>query len=428
MSNTTNVRGKKLLILSGNALNCNAVNKARELGIHTVVVDYLSPEKSPAKRIADEHWEISYMDCESIIKKCKEERIDGIYACSHDETQHPYYEICSKLGLPCYMTYEQLQTLTNKRKFKDYCLLNGISVIQEYSQKEIDRRTVSFPVMVKPTDSCGSKGISFCRNYRELNDAIIIAKEKSLTDDCLIEKAFSGKTSFQVTYFFIDGNGYVIRTTDGYKGSSADGLDRVALCSISPSKHTDAFLSYTNQKVTDMLCRLGIKNGPVMLQGFYDEDAFLFYDPGRRFPATHFELIYKELFGIDFIQMMIVFSLTGQMPYTPIVNENVFLNGKTVALLFPTVAAGEIGSIEGLDSIRENPYVRDVALRHRTGDRIEWSNSTLQRLLEVSLVCNSREETIKTIHNIQDILKVSDKNGKDMIYKPFDTSELLKER
>ena len=127
-----NLKGKKLLILAGAGVHNKVVRAAKEMGIYTIVTDYL-PD-SPAKELADESWMLNIMDVDGIVKKCKEEHIDGVMNFCIDPAQKPYLEICERLNLPCIGTRKTFDILTDKRKFKDYCVEHGVDVIPEYTE------------------------------------------------------------------------------------------------------------------------------------------------------------------------------------------------------------------------------------------------------------------------------------------------------
>lgn len=94
--------GKKLLILGGAGVHCKVVNAAKELGVYTIVTDYLPLGESPAKQISDEAWQIDIMDIDRITEKCHAEKVDGVLAFCLDPAQIPYQRICERLGVPCY--------------------------------------------------------------------------------------------------------------------------------------------------------------------------------------------------------------------------------------------------------------------------------------------------------------------------------------
>ena len=420
------LKGKKLLILSGCESHCKVVNAAKEMGVYTIVADYYEPSMaSPAKQIADEQWMISLLDEEKIIDRCRAEHVDGVLASWSDLAQLPYWTICDRLGLPCTGTREQFIQMSNKKAFKQLCLENGVDVITEYSREDAAAGRVKYPVFVKPADGWGSKGQSVCHTFEELQRAIAFAEEASLSGEVLIERYVANTNSFQVNYLFVDGEAFVIRTADGYKGLVEDKLDRVALCSISPSVYTKRFMETANEKFVAMLRSIGYRNGPAMVQGFFDEGVFRFYDPGLRFPGVDYEQIYKSVFGIDLVKMMVAFALTGKMEEVPIRNSNVYLDGKKAAILFPTLGAGTVSEIKGLEALENEPKVFSVQTRYEKGDVVEWTWTTRQRLGEIDLLGDDFADLKSLICRVQNDIKVLGTDGEDMIYRPFDVNRLV---
>ena len=164
------LQGKKLLILAGNNVHVKIVEAAKALGVYTIVTDYLLPEESPAKLVADEYWMLSTGDIDAVVKKCREEHVDGVLNFSIDTVQFHYFQICEKLGVPCYGNKLQFETMTNKRLFKDFCKANNVDVIPEYTLDDINNGTVTYPVFIKPSDSRGSRGQSICTSKEEIED------------------------------------------------------------------------------------------------------------------------------------------------------------------------------------------------------------------------------------------------------------------
>ncbi|MEH6452291.1 MAG: ATP-grasp domain-containing protein, partial [Psychromonas sp.] len=390
---------KKILILAGASVHLKLVEAAKELGCHTIVTDYL--DSSPAKDIADESWLLNISDVEGIVTRCREEHVDGIITGWIDPCQRPYWEICLKLGLPCLGTEEQFFRMTDKHAFKEMCITNDVNVIPEYTVDEcIDNPTV-FPVFVKPVDSRGSRGQNVCNNLTELKKAIIDAKSESSNDDILIEKYMAECQEFQLTYFYVNGTPYLVRTVDSYTGTAEDKMDKVTVCSLSPSSVTDSYIKNAHDKVIAMFNNLGIQNGPIFMQGFEDNGEFYFFDPGLRFPGVDYERIYKKVFGIDLMKLMVAYSLTGSLPDIELPKDGYDLNGNKVVILFPTLTAGQVGIIEGLDKLSCDDAVVSVLPRCNVGDKITWSFNVNQRLAEIDILLEPSFEISEFINRVQ---------------------------
>jgi biotin carboxylase len=393
------------------------------MGIYTIVTDYL--ENSPAKQFADKSYMHDIKDIGSIVKMCRRENIDGVISGYIDPCQKPYQEICESLGLPCYGEKKQFYKMTDKHAFKNMCIDNGIDVIPEYTICDAENNNIEYPVFVKPVDSRGSRGQSICYNSNELRKAIELAKKESSNGDILIEKYMQGAHEFQVTYFYIDGRPYLIRTVDSYCGTEEAHLENLVACAVSPSRFTQTYLDNAHEKVIRMFENLGIKNGPIFMQGFEDNGRFRFFDPGLRFPGVDYENIYKKVFGIDIMRVMINFALYGKCGDIKLPEDGVWINQKRAAVLFPTVSAGIIGKLEGFKAIGDRLSVVSVLPRCEVGDTIGWTFNVEQRVSEIDIVANSTEELKKEIQYVQNILKVYDENGNDMIYSPFDVERII---
>ncbi len=412
---------KKILILGGTAQQIKLVEAAKKMGVYTIVTDYLVD--SPAKKVADESWMINVKDVDLIVKRCKQEKIDGVICGYIDPCQRPYQQICEELNLPCYGTKEQFFNMTDKHAFKKMCMLNDVDVIPEYSEEDALSGKVEFPVFVKPVDSRGSRGQSVCYNISQLKEAIEIAKHESSNNDIIIEKYMKSAHEFQVTYFFIDGEAYLIRTTDSYCGTEKMHLEKVVTCAVSPSRFTNEYLKECNLKVIKMFKSIGFKNGPIFMQGFEDDGTFRFFDPGLRFPGVDYEKIYTKEFGIDLMCAMISYALYGNCGDFKPVEDGVYLNGKRAAILFPTLKAGVISKIENFD-FKDNNNIISFIPRCKVGDEIFWSFDINQRMAEIDILCGSTDELKEEIVKIQNSLLVFNLIGENMQYEKFSVERI----
>ena len=413
---------QKVLILGGASVHCKLVKAAKELGYYTIVTDYLTD--SPAKQMADEAWLINIMDVDSLEKKCRESQVDGIVCGWLDPAQRPYQELCSRLNLPCYGTKEQFFMMTDKHAFKSMCIEHGVDVIPEYSEQDIRDDKVEFPVFVKPVDSRGSRGQSVCYDMQGLHAAIAYAKAESSNGDIIIEKYMNEAHEMQVTYFFVDGKPYLIRTTDSYCGSEEKQLEKVVACAVSPSKYTKAYIEKAHEKVIKMFMDLGYRNGPIFMQGFEDHGTFRFFDPGLRFPGVDYEKVLRDVFQIDFMKAMVQMSITGDCKGLILPEDMVWLKNKAASVLFPTITAGVVGSIKGYDVLQQKKSIVAIALRHQVGNEVSWTYNVNQRSAEVDIVTESVDLLKDEIESVQELLKVYCSDGADMTYEVFDVSRI----
>ena len=411
---------KKLLILAGAGVHCKVVDAAHEMGIYTIVTDYL--QDSPAKQISDESLMFDIFDVENLINYCIEYKVNGVLAFCIDPAQKPARKIASVLGLPVFGNEYQYNILTNKKAFKEFCIKNGVDVIPEYTVDDVYSGNIEYPVIVKPSDSRASRGVSVCYDKNEVLEAIDLAKIEDSNSNFIIEKCMSNHQDLTISYIVKDGEPILISIGDRYSGREEDNLSRQLICTIQPSRFVKMYEDNVNEKVIGMIKNLGIKNGPVFMQGFVDGLTVRMYDPGIRLPGNEYERIFTKATGLNPMKSVIEFVMGGKInDFNGRLYGSHLLNGGRAIQYMINVGPGEISCFEGLEAVKNLKNVIDVQQKHFVGDLIESTGDIKHRAGEVSiLVSNNIDEMIETIMNVQKCLKVLDKNGNNMLISPFD--------
>lgn len=181
---------KKLMILGGSRYALPVIKAAKDLGIYTITADYL-PDNI-AHKYSDEYVNVSIIDKGRTLEAAQEHKIDGImsFACDPGVITAAY--VAEKLGLPNVGPYESVCILQNKRKFREFLTKNGFTVPTAKGYKDIseaikDVDLFHWPVIVKPTDSAGSKGVMRVDNPSDLEKSIQYALSYSHSDEFIIE-------------------------------------------------------------------------------------------------------------------------------------------------------------------------------------------------------------------------------------------------
>ncbi len=414
---------KKILILGGANLHCKLVKAAREMGLYTIVTDYLTD--SPAKKIADQSLMFNIYDEDDIVAFCKREKVDAVISTHIDPCQRPYYNICNKLGLPCYIgNWEQVFTLTDKDAFKAACLRNNVDIIPTYDANKPE--DIVFPVLVKPAHSRGSRGQTVCNSIAELPKALETARAESSNHNAIIEKYMGNKGDFTMTYIFVNGVPHLTKTSDRNLGDLELGLEKVGIGTISPSFYADMYKRNVQERILNMLRDLNIQNGPVFMQGFVDDDTVRFYDPGYRFPGSEYDTMFSRIWDMDIMKMMVEFALTGKMDnqYCKLLPDMSELKGHSVITLFPAMKEGHIAAIEGLDAIAAMPEVIGYTLRHNVGENVPFTRNVNQRFGEFDVIAEDYAALKKLIAKILSTLHVKDPSGNELLYGNIDVDKL----
>ena len=204
----SNLKGKRLLVMGGTQLSCEIIRKAQEMGIFVAVADYNNVEDSPGKKIADQSFLVSTIDVDAMVDLICREKFDGIITGFVDMLLPYYAEICERTGLPAYGTKEQFEVYINKAKYKELCRKFNVPTVEEYKVEldnfDITTAGINYPVMVKPADSSGSRGITVCYCKNELKAALEKAYSYSQSNSVLVEQYLTGK-EISIFWIFKDG-------------------------------------------------------------------------------------------------------------------------------------------------------------------------------------------------------------------------------
>lgn len=182
---------KRILLLGGSEAQLIAIEKAKDLGYYTVLCDYL-PD-NPGQFIADSFHLVSTTDKDAVLEVAKLERINGIVAYSSDPAAPTAAYVANALHLPG-MDYDVVRHFCEKQLFREFLLKNGFNVPQSIKVKvpfvldSIDVSHLHFPVIVKPTDSSGSKGVTVIETEDGLKKALGYAQEYSRNGVLIIEE------------------------------------------------------------------------------------------------------------------------------------------------------------------------------------------------------------------------------------------------
>lgn len=179
------------MLLGGSRYALPVIKTAHDLGVYVITCDYLP--NNIAHKYSDQYCNISVIDKEAVLRTAKELQIDGImsFACDPGVVTAAY--VAEKMGLPSCGSYEAVSILQNKAKFRQFLRDNGFNVPKTHTYTSVedifkDRDNISYPVIVKPVDSAGSKGVSLADNLDKLTSAAQFAFEYSFKNQIVVEE------------------------------------------------------------------------------------------------------------------------------------------------------------------------------------------------------------------------------------------------
>lgn len=423
------LRGKRLLILGGSRISCEIIRHAKAMGIITGVVDWYSVEKSPAKQAADEAYVVNTSDIDAMAALIEEKHFDGILTGFTDSVLPYYAEMCARTGLPCYGTKEQFDIFIDKGKYKALMRKYNVPTIPEYSidieQFDESTQSIVYPVIVKPADSSGSRGITVCENRDELHKAIVNATEASKAKEVVVEQYIDNPEA-TVFWLFVDGEYYVVLLGNRHIKHNQEGELPLPAGYTYPAAVQPKFLAETAPAMREMFRSVGIRNGMMFMQCKIVDGTCVVYDIGYRLTGSLEYINLKGCCGFDPLDMLITFALTGETGERDIKEKvDPYLGGHYAYNVSLLCKPGKIAEITGLEEVRKMPGVLDVVVAHPVGDTV--SQAMKGRLAQITVRILGQADDLETMKaemlKIQEMVHVRSVSGEEMILPGLDESD-----
>lgn len=415
------IKGKKLLIVGANGHSSPAVWEANDLGCITHVINY--DKRAMAKRFASVAAEVDCYVPDEVLKYAVENRVDGVFTGWNEVNIFTAEYVAKKLGFPFYGTKEQADMLVTKKAFKDTCRRFDVPVVpeffcggeDEFSQTVID--TFEYPVIFKPTDSGGTRGMTILYEYSEsaVSDALRKALDASIEKKIIVEK-YLRDTKLTVMDFAVqNGEPYFVCMADRITVKEA--ADRVPLgfCFMYPSVYIDMA---ENQVIDSLkrLCRgIGLKNCIISFEGMISEGKMYVIECQFRYGGTHMDRFVRADSGVNLMQMSIEFALTGHFDTWDLSKSANPRFKRTYSCQNLQMKPGRITEVRGLEEVRNLKGVDWIVQQKDIGDVAPDDGSTARNYAKIGLSGESRPEVYRLVDRIQHTLIILDEHGNNMV-------------
>lgn len=268
---------KKLMSLGGNYFQMTVVKAAKQLGYHVIDVDYLP--NNPAHCYADEYYNISTLNKEAVLSLAMEKQIDGIISYASDVSAPTAAYVAEQMELPT-NPYQSVYLMTRKDLFHPFLKENGFIVPQVAQVKcvqEIERffDLVNGPVILKPVNSSGSKGISKIVKKSQIKVAMEEAKKYS-RDTKLVVEEFIERKNYQIA-----GDAFIVDGKIAYFGLANEHFDQecnplVPIGESFPADISSEKREKAKNEIQKAVDLLGLRNGAINLDFIFNKNDDIF--------------------------------------------------------------------------------------------------------------------------------------------------------
>lgn len=250
------------MLLGGIRYLLPVIKAAHEQGYYVITADYL-PDNI-AHKYSDEYVNVSIIDKEAVLKVAQEKKIDGIMSFGVDPGVVSAAYVQEKMGLPSFGPFESVCILQNKDRFRAFLAEHGFNVPKAKGYSSVDealadKDTLEYPVIVKPTDSAGSKGVTRVDDCNQLKSAVEHAFAKSISGHIIIEDFIEKQgCSSDTDSFSVDGKlKFVSYNSQHFDLNAANPYTPAAY--TWPSTYTEEQERYLTSEIQRLISLLGMK-------------------------------------------------------------------------------------------------------------------------------------------------------------------------
>jgi biotin carboxylase len=393
--------GKRLLILGAGLWQTEYIRHARRLGVETWVTDW-APD-AVGSRCADHFEPIDVRHVDKTIAFARRGRVDGVLT-SADVAVPTAARVAAELSLPGYSRQLALEA-TNKLHMRRRSASLGIAgpAFQPVTSREHAKALMAstpFPVIVKPVDSCSSRGVRYVSETGDFMSAVEQALKASRTGEAIVEEFLVG-TEGSIEALVENGTVHILGFCDKTKSALPYRFDLEL-------RYPGAFQASTQAEIERLARTIA---GGFGLQSGIMHIEFLVSDETRRVHLIEFAIrgcgskvvthLMPAMTEVDVIRVLVrqALGLHTAIPADPRRSSH----GALHFLMFPP---GRVAAVRGLDEAMRVPGVVDVCIERQPGEVIEPVQDGRSRPGHVLVTGNTRRSAQEAIEQVRALLRI----------------------
>ena len=406
---------KTILILGGSTTVIPLVKRARERNMRVVLAHLI--EDSPCAPYVDYHEKVNTLDIPLCIDIARKHSVDAVATIGADQPLYTASVIARELNLPSFVDVLVAKVATNKKEMRKCFEKSGIPVNKTvYITKDMSSSAIEslkLPIVIKPIDSHGSRGVYKLHSYDEAFEIIdtVLVSSFSRETECLVEEYY-GDVELTLDGFMQDGKFHYLGIR---KRNNLENNNKLGFCTsvISPCLEykikTDELLVLC-QAVADSL---GVSNGPLFMQIFDGPDGFRINEAAARVAGGHDFMVNKDLTGFDVIDAV----LDGALGIRPVVCVKPFGFTRIFSSQMVIASHGVVSSITDIKEINQLPFIFFAEYYCKVGESLGQNEENFTKVAYVCIEGNSKSDLEQNVSSFYDIFKINDSNGANLVIR-----------
>ncbi len=390
---------KRLLIIGASILQLPAIKKAKELGYYVGVVDY--DPKAIGIPFADEYFNVSTIDADGVSDVAKQFKPHGIMTLATDMPMRSVAKAAACCGLSG-ISMDTAVKATDKGEMIKAFEACGVEhpwyyIVGDEKELESLENTITYPCIMKPTDSSGSRGVVLLENATMLKDEFSYSRKQSRNGNIIIEEYLSG-SEVSVEIMVIDGVVHVLQVTDKLTTGAPHFVE---MGHSQPSRLGEENVAKIKDLASRAVLAVGIHNGPAHVEIMLTKNGPKMIELGARMGGdcitTHLVPLST---GVDMIKATIELSC-GVLPDIGCKLQ------KGSAIRYFSAPCGIITDITGIEEAKKIAGVQEISFVKNIGDTSGEIGSSTDRIGFVICQGDSAEEAVRICEKVLKTVKIS---------------------
>ena len=306
---------QKILLLGGSAQQVIAIETARRMGYYTILCDYL-PD-NPGQYSADKYYNASTTDIDAVYEIAKREGVSGILAYASDPAALPAAIVAERLGLLTNPS-KSVEILGVKHTWRKFLQDNGFACPGNFTftsdtpLEEITAKTknLQFPIVIKPTDSSGSKGVTMLRDLTGLKEAVQWANTYSRNRVLIAEEFIQRGFPYLIGGDIFVWNGKVVLYGEMACMRDEHGKGLIPIGKRKPAGLSPSQSRIVHDELQRIISMLNIQCGEFNIEILLDKnDKVHFLELGPRAGGNMIPIQLSDAFGVDLVKANIAAAM-----------------------------------------------------------------------------------------------------------------------
>lgn len=398
----------KALVVAGGISQAALVQELRSRGIYTILAD--RNPKAVAVSYADAFYPVSALDEEGIYQLALQEKVDLVLTACADQVLLITAKVSERLGLPSYIDYHTARLVSDKQYMKEIFVKNNIPTAKYVVMGSFDEEKVrdfSFPLIVKPVDSYGSRGVRKVLNHEEMISAFHEAVEFSRTKTAVVEEFCEGE-ELTIDVYVENGKAHVLATSINDKIPDKDRFVIFRTKNPAPlSDELNVLVQDTAQKIADAF---NLKDSPMLIQAICDGKRLSVLEFCARTGGCIKYRLIKKVSGFDVIKAVVDLTL-GQKPHV----GEISAESKYVSNTFLYCKPGIFDHAEGFEELKMEGVISEYYIFSTKGNEYKSVTCSGDRMGGFTVQADNLQELIDKHEAASRRVKAIGMDGCDLI-------------